>query len=117
MAASSVKCLVQGLIKGHRIMLFSKSYCPFCLMAKSVLQDVGANPVKVLEIEERSDEQEIQDVLLDLTGVRTVPSVFIDQDYLGGGSDLQRMMEEGHLQKLLREKGLLNAGNESSADR
>nr|XP_054754143.1 uncharacterized protein LOC129260123 [Lytechinus pictus] len=116
MAASSVKCLVQGLIKSHRIMLFSKSYCPFCLMAKSVLQEAGATKVKVLEIEERTDEQDIQDVLQDLTGVRTVPSVFLDQDYLGGGTDLQRMMEEGQLQKLLREKGLLN-GNGSSADR
>ncbi|XP_072171149.1 uncharacterized protein [Diadema setosum] len=110
---ATVRSLVQGLVQANRIMVFSKSYCPFCLKAKEVLQEVGVKNAEVLEIEERSDEQEIQDVLKDMTGVRTVPSVFVDQEYLGGGTDLERMKDGGQLQTLLREKGLINGNGQN----
>ena len=44
-----------------------------------------------------------------MTGVSTVPSVFINHTYVGGGTKLQEMFEEGELQRVLREHGLINA--------
>ena len=46
-----------------------------------------------------------------MTGVSTVPSVFINHTYVGGGTKLQDMFEEGELQKLLRKHGLINGAD------
>ena len=51
---------MKGLIEAHRVMVFSKSTCPFCLLAKDTLREAGLRDFKVLEIEQRADAQEIQ---------------------------------------------------------
>ena len=56
----SAHSLVKGLIEAHRVMVFSKSTCPFCLLAKDTLREAGLRDFKVLEIEQRADAQEIQ---------------------------------------------------------
>lgn len=54
-----------------------------------------------IEIENRKDCDEIQGVLGQLTGARTVPRVFINGKFIGGGSDVKRMANDGSLQRLL----------------
>jgi hypothetical protein len=41
-AASAVKTLVDKLIKDNIVMVFSKSYCPYCSKAKNVFASFGA---------------------------------------------------------------------------
>jgi glutaredoxin 3 len=43
----------------------------------------------------------IQDYLHQKTGQRTVPNIFIDQQHIGGNSDLQAKKNSGELKKLL----------------
>ena len=52
--------LVRGLIESHRVMMFSKSTCPFCLLAKDTLREAGVKDFNVLEIELRPDAPDIQ---------------------------------------------------------
>ncbi|XP_033632269.1 glutaredoxin-like [Asterias rubens] len=106
--SAPVRTLVRGLIESHRVMMFSKSTCPFCLLAKDTLREAGVKDFNVLEIELRPDAPDIQKVLYNMTGASTVPSVFIDQMHIGGGSDIHSKYESGELVKLLREKGLIN---------
>ena len=55
----------------------------------------------VLEIEGRPDMDEIQDKLLELTGARSVPRVFINGKFVGGGSEMKALKESGKLQELI----------------
>lgn len=60
-------------------MVFSKSYCPFCLKAKKVLanhlgQDLSEEDYEIMEIENNPDCDAIQDYLKKLTGGRSVSS-------------------------------------------
>ncbi|XP_071950457.1 uncharacterized protein [Antedon mediterranea] len=104
--AASVKSLLTSMIKANRIMVFSKSTCPFCLMAKSALNDAGANNMTVLEIESRPDAGDIQTFLGEFTGSTTVPAVFIAGKYIGGGSDTQRLYESGKLKTIIEESNI-----------
>lgn len=55
-----------------------------------------------IEIGDRQDGGEIQDVLNDMTGVgRTVPKVFIDGVFIGGGTDVKKLYESGELAKMV----------------
>lgn len=54
-----------------------------------------------IEIEDRPDCNQIQDVLNEMTGARSVPRVFIDGNFIGGGTDVKKLGENGQLAKML----------------
>ncbi|KHN41939.1 Glutaredoxin-C3 [Glycine soja] len=98
-ASNSVSAFVQNAIYSNRIAVFSKSYCPYCLRAKRLLAELNEKPF-VVELDLRDDGYQIQSVLLDLIGRRTVPQVFVNGKHIGGSDDLSAAVQSGELQKL-----------------
>ncbi|KAL7414780.1 putative GRX1-glutaredoxin [Mrakia frigida] len=101
----SVKALVDTAIAGDFIAVFSKSYCPYCKKAKSVLKDLNlpeGKEVKVYELDERDDGADIQNYLAEKTGQRTVPNIFIQGKHVGGSDDLAKAKSSGTLTKLIQ---------------
>jgi glutaredoxin 3 len=96
------KAKAQKLIDENAVVVFSKSYCPYCRQTKQTLQSLGAE-FTVHEIDQLPDGSELQDALEAITGQRTVPNSFINQKHIGGNSDLQNLVKGGELEKLLRE--------------
>ena len=66
--------LIQRLIKENKVMVFSKSYCPFCTKAKNVLNSIGVK-YKVLELDEDPNGAEIQNELQAMGEGRTVITI------------------------------------------
>ena len=99
--------MVDSKIAGRKVMVFSKTYCPFCSKAKKVLKKylddgtLSKDDYEVMEIEKHPDCQKIQDYLLSKTGGRSVPRVFINQKFIGGGYDVVAKHKTGELKKLL----------------
>lgn len=106
--ASSAKEFVNSSIADNKVVVFSKSYCPFCAKAKSALGSVmPAGSFTVHEIENRPDCEDVQDALMDITGGRSVPRVFIGGKFIGGGDDTAQLASTGELKTLLAEVGAL----------
>ena len=83
-------------------MIFSKTYCPFCTKTKDLFAKEGAGyDVVVMELDKMDGGADIQSALLDLTGQRTVPNVFIRGQHLGGNDDSQAAARSGKLQAML----------------
>ena len=61
----------------------------------------------VLQLDQNDDGDSIQDYLLQLTGGRSVPRVFVAGEFIGGGDDTARLAASGELKKLLASKGIL----------
>lgn len=55
-----------------------------------------------IELENRSDGDEIQDVLGNMTGARSVPRVFVKGNFVGGGTDVQKLAKTGELEEMLK---------------
>ncbi|KAI9191767.1 hypothetical protein LWI28_013135 [Acer negundo] len=91
---------VKKTISSHKIVIFSKSYCPYCRKAKSVFKELNQVP-HVVELDERENGWDIQDTLHEIVGRRTVPQVFIDGKHIGGSDDTVEAYESGKLHKLL----------------
>jgi glutaredoxin 3 len=91
---------VAGAVAAHRVMVFSKSSCPYCKQAKSLLLEVGAR-AEVWELNTLQQGKEIQAELLGMTGQRTVPNIFIGGSHIGGCDDLMDLHYAGELEKLL----------------
>lgn len=92
---------VQGLINGNKIVVFSKSYCPYCSQTKQLLSQLGASDVNIIELNDVSDGAAMQNALQKLTGQRTVPNTFINQQHIGGNSELQQLHRANKLLPML----------------
>ncbi|KAK8283494.1 hypothetical protein V6Z12_D08G099700 [Gossypium hirsutum] len=99
-ADSSEAAFVKKTISAHKIVIFSKSYCPYCRKAKSVFKELKEVPF-VVELDERDDGWNIQDALSEIVGRRTVPQVFINGKHIGGSDDTVEAYQSGKLAKLL----------------
>jgi len=102
MASSSlpVEDLIQSEIDSNNVMVFSKSYCPYCAATKSLFSSLGVD-FKVIELDQRPDGSDIQAKLAEMTGQRTVPNTFINGKHLGGNDKAQAANSSGELKKML----------------
>jgi glutaredoxin 3 len=91
---------VKKTVAEHPLVIFSKSYCPYCKRAKSVFESMSVKPF-VLELDEREDGDDIQQALGKFVGRRTVPQVFINGVHLGGSDDTVAAQQSGRLKNLL----------------
>ncbi|XP_054919735.1 uncharacterized protein [Dermacentor andersoni] len=103
---SAASSFIEQTLENSPVVIFSKSYCPFCRKAKQVFDELHVSYVAV-ELDGRADASEIQNVLRQMTGASTVPRVFVNKQCLGGCSDLEEMYGKNQLQTLLRSNGLL----------
>jgi glutaredoxin 3 len=81
------------------VKMFTTQVCPYCQRAKRLLEQRG-----VLAIEElRVDLQPaLRETMVQLTGRRTVPQIFIGETHVGGCDDLYALDRRGALAPLLR---------------
>lgn len=79
------------------VRMYTTRICPFCVMAKRLLQAKG---VAVEEI--RVDEDPLRrEEMMRITGRRTVPQIFVGEAHVGGCDDLQALERAGKLDPLL----------------
>ncbi|KAG0263795.1 hypothetical protein DFQ27_001620 [Actinomortierella ambigua] len=115
---------IQSLIDNNRIMVFSKSYCPYSAAAKKLLRSY-TDDVHVLEVDLEGkshlvdiryphyEGDEIKKVLTKLAhGHSTFPSIFLDKVPIGGSDKLHALAESGDLLPRLQRLGAhLKAGH------
>ncbi|XP_039983722.1 glutaredoxin 2 isoform X3 [Xiphias gladius] len=101
---SSTACAqyVQEVVSQNCVVIFSKTTCPYCKMAKNVFNEIGAT-YKVIELDEHNDGRRLQEALAQMTGARTVPRVFINGNCIGGGSDTKQLHQQGKLVPLIEQ--------------
>lgn len=70
----SVKIFVDDAISTHKVVVFSKTYCPYCKKAKELLSKypIKEDQLEVIELEKRPDCAQIQAYLKELTGASSV---------------------------------------------
>ena len=107
---SAVRSEIDNLLKEKKVVVISKSYCPFCKKAKQVLANynIPKECIEIKEIENDPNCEEIQKYMMELTGGRSVPRVFIGGKFIGGGDETQSMHNKGKLEPLLKSVGALS---------
>ncbi|KAJ3104327.1 thioredoxin reductase [Phlyctochytrium bullatum] len=98
---AAVKDTVESYIKDNNVMVFSKSYCPYCRKAKALLDSLKVT-YKAVELDTVSEGSAMQAYLLEKSGQRTVPNIYIGQQHVGGCDDLHEAHGNGKLNQLLK---------------
>jgi glutaredoxin 3 len=81
-----------------QVTMYATDWCPFCVRAEKLLVSKGAN-VKKINVEEQPDRRA---EMVEMTGRRTVPQIFIGDRHVGGHDDLVALERVGDLDALLK---------------
>ncbi|XP_043934345.1 thioredoxin reductase 3 [Protopterus annectens] len=95
-----LKGRLKQLIENKRVVVFSKSSCPFCIQVKQLFKSLDVQ-CHVEELDLQDDGVTIQDVLFEMTGQKTVPNVFVNKSHVGGCDKTLEAHKNGLLKKLL----------------
>nr|WP_111895098.1 glutaredoxin 3 [Acinetobacter sp. MB5] len=80
------------------VVIYSTTVCPYCVRAKQLLTRKG---VAFKEINLSNEAPEVRIELMQRTNHRTVPQIFINDQFIGGFDQLYALEREGKLDPLL----------------
>jgi len=81
-----------------KVVMYSTAVCPFCLMAERLLRAKGVAEIEKIRVDldpARRDE------MMQRTGRRTVPQIYVGERHVGGYDDLAALDRAGGLDPLL----------------
>jgi glutaredoxin 3 len=100
----SARETVEAKVSSTPVVVYSKSYCPYCTKTKALLQSLNVT-FEAIELDQVADGDDLQDALKDITGQSTVPNTFIGGSSVGGNSDVQKLNNNGELLSRLQSVG------------
>lgn len=80
------------------VKIYTTGTCPYCIQAKALLKQRGVTELQEIRVDQISGERE---VMMQITGRRTVPQIFIGATHVGGCDDLVALDGRGGLLPLL----------------
>ena len=80
------------------VKMYTTQVCPYCVRAKALLKQRGVDRIEEIRIDLDPDAR---DLMVKLTGRRTVPQIFIGDTHVGGCDDLVALDQRGALAPLL----------------
>lgn len=80
------------------ITMYTTGICPYCQMAKALLKQKGVTDINEIRID---TDAQIREQMMQRTGRRTVPQIYIGDVHVGGFDDLNALNQAGKLDALL----------------
>lgn len=80
------------------VVMYTTGYCPYCVNAERLLTNKGVTEINKIRIDEAP---ELRNEMMEKTGRRTVPQIYINEQHIGGFDDLRALDLAGELEVLL----------------
>ena len=81
------------------VKMYTTAVCPYCVRAKQILKARGVQQIEEIRVD---TAPELRAHMMEITGRRTVPQIFIGQTHVGGCDDLMSLDAQGGLLPLLQ---------------
>ena len=86
------------MIRMAKVLMYSTGVCPFCMMAERLLKSKGVADIEKVRVDlEPARRHE----MMERTGRRTVPQIYVGERHVGGYDDLAALDRAGDLDPLL----------------
>jgi glutaredoxin 3 len=83
-----------------KVLMYTSAYCPYCTNAEHLLHSKGVTDIEKVQID---TAPELKIAMMEKTGRRTVPQIYIGEHHIGGFDDLRALDLAGGLDPLLAE--------------
>lgn len=81
-----------------KVLMYTSAYCPYCTNAERLLHSKGVTDIEKIQID---TDSELKISMMEKTGRRTVPQIYIGERHIGGFDDLRALDLAGGLDQLL----------------
>ena len=81
-----------------KVLMYSTAVCPFCVRAEQLLTRKGVTQIEKVRVDLEPDRRE---EMMQKTGRRTVPQIYIGETHVGGCDELYDLERQGKLDSLL----------------
>lgn len=81
-----------------KVVMYTTEVCPYCIRAEQLLQRKGVTEIEKIRVDL---QPELRLHMVEITGRRTVPQIFINEQHVGGFDDLAALEQAGSLTALL----------------
>jgi glutaredoxin 3 len=81
-----------------KVLMYSTAVCPYCVRAEHLLKRKGVHEIEKIRVDL---QPELRVAMMEKTGRRTVPQIYINGEHVGGYDDLAALDQTGGLDKLL----------------
>jgi glutaredoxin 3 len=81
------------------VKMYTTAVCPYCIRAKQVLKAKGVTQIEEIRIDLDPAQR---DHMMQITGRRTVPQIYVGDTHVGGCDDLMALDAKGGLVPLLQ---------------
>ena len=81
-----------------KVLMYSTGVCPYCIQAERLLKAKGVAEIDKIRVDLQPEQR---DLMIEKTGRRTVPQIYIGDTHVGGFDDLAALDRAGGLDKLL----------------
>ena len=81
------------------VKMYTTAVCPYCVRAKQILKAKGVDHIEEVRVDVNPEERAR---MMEITGRRTVPQIFIGDTHVGGCDDLMALDSQGGLLPLLQ---------------
>jgi len=82
-----------------KVLMYSTAVCPYCVRAEQLLNRKGVADIEKVRVDLNPERRE---EMMQKTGQRSVPQIFIGDFHVGGCDDLYALDRAGKLEPLLR---------------
>jgi glutaredoxin 3 len=79
--------------------MYSTAACSFCVRAEKLLNSKGVTEIEKMRVDL---DPQLREEMVNRTGRRTVPQIYIGDTHVGGFEDLAALEHAGRLDSLLR---------------
>lgn len=83
-----------------RVLMYCTEVCPYCVLAERLLRAKGVTDIEKIRVDL---QPELRAEMMQKTGRRTVPQIYIGERHVGGYDDLAALEHSGELGRLLAE--------------
>jgi glutaredoxin 3 len=80
------------------ILIYKTAFCPYCIAAARFLREVKKVPFEEIDL---TGDDEGRQALMERSGRRTVPQIYIGETHVGGYDDMRALDARGGLNPLL----------------
>ena len=81
-----------------KVLMYTTASCPFCIAAERLLSSRGVSDIEKIRVDL---EPQLRMEMMEKTGRRTVPQIYIGEHHVGGFDDLRALDMAGKLEPLL----------------
>ena len=82
----------------NHVVMYSTAVCPYCVRAERLLEAKGVTRIEKIRVDLDPEQRTI---MMQKTGRRTVPQIYVGETHVGGFDDLYALDQAGKLEPLL----------------